>query len=134
MRSFFKVPNWLWRYYLWPTSKWIFLWKTRITDAIKGTSRDKTFQELGLESIKSRRWHKRLSCVFKMMKEEASNYLINFVPKCETNTRTRNNRIPTFNCQTDCLKYSFLPSTLNDWFNLDLSMRNSEAISILKSR
>ena len=68
------------------------------------------------------------------MKEEASNYLINLVPKCETNTRTRNSSIPTFNWQTNFFKYSFFLSTLNDWFNLDLNTRNSESISIFKSK
>ena len=28
----------------------------------------------------------------------------------------------------------FLPSTLNDWFNLDLNIRNSKSISIFKSK
>ena len=60
------------------------------------------------------------------MNEEAPKYLIDFVPKCEANTRTRDNSIPTFNCRTNCLKYSFYPSTLNDWFNLDGNIRNSE--------
>ena len=78
-----------------------------ITGAMQGTSPEKIYQELGLESLKSRRWYKRLSCMFKIMKEEAPNYLINLVPKCETNTRTRNNSIPTFNCRTKCFKYSF---------------------------
>ena len=78
-----------------------------ITGAIQGTSREKIYQELGLESLKSRRWYKRLSCMFKIMKEEAPNYLINLVSKCETNIRTRNNSIPTFNCRTSCFKYSF---------------------------
>ena len=71
------------------------------------------------------------------MKEEALNYfnhLINLVPKSETNTRTRNNSIPTFNCRTNCFKYSFFPSTLNDWFNVDLNIRNSGSISIFKSK
>ena len=105
-----------------------------ITGAIQGTSRDKIYQELGLESLKSRRWYKRLSCMFKIMKEEAPNYLTNLVPKCETNTRTRNNSIPSFNCPTNCFKYSFFPSNLNDWFNLDLNIRNSKSILIFKSK
>ena len=105
-----------------------------ITGSIQGTSRDKIYQELGLESLKSRRWYRHLDCMFKTMKEEAPNYLINFVPKCETNTRTRNNSIPTFNCPTNCFKYSFFPSILNDWFNLDFSIRNSQSISIFKSK
>ena len=51
------------------------------TGAMKGASRDKIYQELGLESLKSRRWYKLLSCVFKIMKKEAPNYLINLIPK-----------------------------------------------------
>ena len=72
--------------------------------------------------------------MFKITKENAPNYLINLVPKCETKTRTRNNSIHTFNCRTDIFEYSFFPSTLNDLFNLDLNIRNSESISIFKSR
>ena len=42
-----------------------------ITGAIQGTSHGKLCQELGLESLKSRRWYKRLSCMFKIMKKDA---------------------------------------------------------------
>ena len=38
-----------------------------IKGAIQETSRDKIYQELGLASLKSRIWYKRLSCMFKMM-------------------------------------------------------------------
>ena len=48
--------------------------------------------------------------------------------------KTRNSSIPTFHCRTDCFKYSFFPSTFNDWFSLDINIRNSESISLLKSR
>ena len=48
-----------------------------ITVAIQGTSRDKRYQELGLESLKSKRWYKRLSCVFKIIKKNTPSYLIN---------------------------------------------------------
>ena len=69
------------------------------TGTMKGASRDKIYQELGLESLKSRRWYKRLSCV--LMKKEAPNYLINLIPKCEEAIRTRNNNFMTYNCRTD---------------------------------
>ena len=46
LQSLFATPNRLWRYHLRPTS---------ITGAIQGTSRAKLYQELGLESLKSRR-------------------------------------------------------------------------------
>ena len=105
-----------------------------ITGAIQGTSRDKIYQELGIESFKSRRWYKRLSYMFKIMKEEAPNYLTNLVPKCETNTRTGNNNTTTFNSRTNCFKYSFFPSTVNGWIIFDLNIRNSESISVFKSQ
>ena len=40
----------------------------------------------------------------------------------------------TYDCRTDCCKYSLFLCTLNDWFNLDLSIRNSKTISIFKSK
>ena len=91
------------------------------------TSFDKIYQELGLESLKYRRWYKRLSCVFKIMKKEAPNYLINLIPKCEAAVRAGNKNVPNYNSQRDCFKYSFFPSTLNDWFWLDMNIRNSES-------
>ena len=81
-----------------------------ITGAIQGTSRDKIYQELGFESLKSRRWYKRLTCMFKIMRNEAPDYLINLVPKCEYAINTRNCHIPMYHCRTDCFKYSFFPS------------------------
>ena len=70
--------------------------------------------------------------MFKIMKEEAPNYLINLITKCNQTIRTRNSHLLIFNCRTDCFKYSFFPSTLKYWFNLDDNIRNS--ISVFKSR
>ena len=67
------------------------------------------------------------------MQKEAPNYLINLIPKCEAAIRTRKNNFPSYNCRTDCFKYSFFPSTLNDWFRLDINIRNSEPVSLFKS-
>ena len=79
-----------------------------ITGAIQGSSREKVYQELGLESLKSRRWYKRLCCMFKIMNGKAPNYLTDLIPKCNQPDRTRTNDIPTFHCRTDCFKNSFL--------------------------
>ena len=72
--------------------------------------------------------------MFKIKKEEAPNYLMNLIPKCNLTVRTRNSHITIFRCRTDCFKYSFFPSTLRDWFNLDDNIRNSESISVFKNR
>ena len=68
------------------------------------------------------------------MKEEALNYLMNLIPKCNQTIRTRNSHIPVFRYRTDCFKCSLFPSTLRNWFNLDDNIRNSESISIFKNR
>ena len=39
-----------------------------ITEAIRGSSREKLYQELGLESPKSRRWYRKLCLFFKLKK------------------------------------------------------------------
>ena len=85
-----------------------------ITVAIQGTSREKIYQEQGLESLKNRRWYKHLCCTFKIMNEEAPKYLTNMIPKGQQTIVTRNSNIPTFYCRTDCFRYSFFPSTLKD--------------------
>ena len=105
-----------------------------IIGTIQGTSCDKIYQELGLESLKSRRWYKRLVCMFKIMNEKAPNYLISLIAKYEPTIRARNNSIPSYKCQTNCFKNSFFPSTPNDWFNLDINIINSESISLFKCK
>ena len=47
-----------------------------ITGTIQGIYGQKIYQELAyIESFKSRGWYIRVSCIFKIMKEEAPNYL-----------------------------------------------------------
>ena len=52
-----------------------------ITGAIQGTSCEKIYYELGLESLRASRWYKRLSCMFKIVEEEVHNCLISLIPK-----------------------------------------------------
>ena len=68
------------------------------------------------------------------MNGKAPNYLTNLIPKCNQPVRTRTNHIPTFHCRTGCFKNSFFPSTLSDWLDLDITIRNSESIAVFKSR
>ena len=94
------------------------------TGSREHTSLEKIFEELGLESLKSRRWLRRLCLIFKTMKVEAPNCLISLIPNREQTFNTRNNYLP----RTDCFKYSFFSCNLNDWLNPDVSIRNSESI------
>ena len=39
-----------------------------ITGAIRDSSRDKLYQELGLETLQQRRWYRKLCCFYKIPK------------------------------------------------------------------
>ena len=51
-----------------------------ITGAIKGTSQTKLYKELGLESLKFRRWFRRLCTLFKVKTSGKPEYLLNLIP------------------------------------------------------
>ena len=53
----------------------------RITGAIRGTSREKIYQELGLESLQSRRWYRKLAMFYKIYKNKSPFYLFNLIPE-----------------------------------------------------
>ena len=93
-----------------------------ITGAIKGSSREKLGLglELGLESLKQRRWFRKLCYFFKITKNQSPKYLFDKIPTTRTAYRTRNNigNIPRFNVKHTFFKNSFFPSTVIEWHNL----------------
>ena len=46
-----------------------------IIGAIRGTSREKLYKELGLESIRKRRWYRKLCYFFKIFIDQSPEYL-----------------------------------------------------------
>ena len=48
-----------------------------ITGAIRGTSMEKLYQELGLESFQLRRWYRKLGMFYKIYKSKSPQYLLN---------------------------------------------------------
>ena len=51
-----------------------------ITGAIRGTSSEKPYQELGLESLRSRRWLRKLCLFYKLYKNKSPSYLYDLIP------------------------------------------------------
>ena len=83
-----------------------------ITGAIRGSSREKLYQELGLESLKQRRWFRKLCYFFKITKNQSPKYLSDKIPTTRTAYRTRNNigNISRFNVKHIFLRaHSFRP-------------------------
>ena len=67
-----------------------------ITGVIWGTSSEKLYQELGLESLKSRRWYRKLCHFYKIFDKKLSFYIINLIPNLNRvdNTRLTYNILP----------------------------------------
>ena len=47
-----------------------------ITGAIRDTSREKVYQELGLESLRKRQWYRKLCYFLKTFKGQSSDYVL----------------------------------------------------------
>ena len=104
-----------------------------IRGAIRGSSMEKLYQELGLESLQQRRWYRKLCNFFKITKNKSPKYLFNYIPTVRSTYRTRNvDNIPQFNVRQTFFRNSYFPSIVTEWNNLDKSIRNSESFSIFK--
>ena len=104
-----------------------------ITDAIRGTSKKKLYDKLGLETLKKRRWYRKLCCFFKIFRYKCPKYLFNIIPTSVSTYNTRNtNNIPLFKVKHNFFQNSFFPSAVIEWNKLDLNIRNSESLNIFK--
>ena len=89
-----------------------------ITGVIRGTSRRKNYEELGLESLQQRHWYRKLCLFFKVYKNQCPRYLFDIIPQSNCQYRTRNEHFP---------------STIIESNKLDSNIRNSETLNIFKS-
>ena len=106
-----------------------------ITGAIRGSSREKLYQELGLESLKSRRWYRKLCLFFKLKKNKHPSYLFDMIPKVLSTRTTRNhNNIPLFNVKHEYFQNPFFPSTVIEWNKLDNNIQILELVSAFKNQ
>ena len=85
-----------------------------IAGAIRDISQTKIYKELGLESLKFRRYFRRLCTFFKIKQSELPSYLDNLIPKSNHSYNTRElDKVESFYCKTDVFKNSFFPSVID---------------------
>ena len=110
-----------------------------ITGAIKGTSRERLYQELGLESLRDRRWYHKLLFFYKILNDLSPSYLRSYIDYSAGNyffTRTRsatNNIIKPYLTRTESFKSTFFPYCINEWNKLNKNIKNAESINKFKS-
>ena len=84
-----------------------------ITGTIRGTSKEKLYNELGLETLEKRRWYRKLCCFFKIFRYKCPKYLYNIIPTSVSTYNTRNtNNIPLFKVKNNSFQNSFFPSAV----------------------
>ena len=105
-----------------------------ITGCFRGTSREKLYSELGLESLADRRLSRRLLLFYKIINGFVPAYLSEYLPP--QNIALRNVRRPlifTVRGRTERYLNSFFPYCMSRWNSLDSRIRNLPSISKFKS-
>ena len=96
-----------------------------ITGAIRGTSKEKLYQELGFESLKDRRWLRRLCYLYKIVNTKQHSNLYDLIPHFQRSSRNKGCIYEPF-CRTVSFKNSFLPYAIKEWNKLDSEIRNAK--------
>ena len=79
-----------------------------ITSAIRSTSREKLDQELGLESLRKRRWYRKLCYFLKIFKGQSREYLCRILSSVSRAYHTRtNDKILLFSGKHNFFRNSF---------------------------
>ena len=103
-----------------------------ITAAIQGTSRERLYHELCLESLGDRRWYHKLTFFYKIVYGLAGKYLANYLNSNDNQVdKTRaseHNNVKRFRTRTENFKQSFFPFCVTEWRKLDISLRKAENI------
>ena len=104
------------------------------TGAIRLSSKEKIYQELGFESLRVRRWYRKLCLFDKVLNNEHPQYLFSLIPIRLMLYPTRNVlNIPLLNTNHNFFKNSFFPSTIIEWNKLDPGLRKAESLSYFKT-
>ena len=104
-----------------------------ITRAIRGTSKEKLFEELRLESLQHRRWYRKLCCFYKILKDQSPKYLFNIIPKLNRPYPPSNvNNVPHFKVKHRFFKNNSFPSVIIEWNKLDPEIQNAPSLDIFK--
>ena len=105
-----------------------------ITGAIRGASKEKLYDELGLESLQLRHWLRKLCYFYRFYKHKSPHYLCKLVPLRQSPYTTRNTEnISLFKPKNNFFKNYFFPSAVIEWNNLDLNIRNVGSFNAFKN-
>lgn len=109
-----------------------------VTGATKLVSLEKLYREVGWEPLYERRQKHKLYLFYKMRNNLSPTYLSDLVPETFqelTSYSLRNaQNIRSIATRTQLYYKSFLPACIREWNDLSDDLRNSESLTIFKSR
>ena len=95
--------------------------------AIRGTSKEKLYQQLGFESLKDRRWLRRLCYLYKIVNTKQPTYPYDLIPPFQRSSRDKGCIYePIY--RTVSFKNSFLPYAIKEWNKLDSEIRSAKTL------
>ena len=104
-----------------------------ITGTIKGTSRERLYQELGLESLCDRRRYRRLIYFFNIVNYHSPNYLSRLLPDKQRSLNPQRSELyKEIFSHSLYFDSSFFPFCVKAWNQLESCLRNSLTVSIFK--
>ena len=106
-----------------------------ITDAIKGTSRERLYNELGLHSLITRRWRSKLIFFYTIVNGLLSEYLYSYLnfPSHDNYSQRSASVIKSIPSRTKSFKKTFFTYSINEWNKLNIEIRNARSLNIFKT-
>ena len=104
-----------------------------ITVATRGTSKERLYEKLGLESRQNCCSWSKLCYLYKIVVNKSPNYLLTVAPSSNTIYNIRNtNDVPLVNIKHNFFKNTFFPSAIIEWNKTDSTSRNSTRFNSFK--
>ena len=105
-----------------------------ISGCWRGTSQEKLYDELGWESLSTRRMVRRMTIFYKISHRLTPSYLYEHIPKRnEINMSLRNRHVIPPLTKTDRYKNSFFPYSIKTWNELDDDAKSKPSVQSFKT-
>ena len=93
-----------------------------ITGTIRGSSKEKLYQELDFEYLSSKRWFWKLCLFHKIIVNKSPNYLYNYVLTVNQSFQTRSgDKFLYVCCRIEYFANFFYPYTIKEWNNKSIN-------------
>ena len=101
----------------------------------RGTSKERLYEELGWESLSTRRWYRRLVLLYEFVNSTTPDYTRVPIPALHLSNYSLRTQpsVGQIWTRTEKFKSSFYPNSLLEWNRLDPEIRESLSLSIFRN-